>query len=154
MPEALHVQCFNDPFQLPINPSKYPDDIPANVSALQCSKLLIHHKASKLVYDTFKAVTQCLWKQFQEAIHEDYLAELDNSDVVLTVVHPSVIYHHIVDRYAKIDLQMEEENRKNFNTTMDPSKPLAVYTQKQECCQASAADASNPISMVDMVQIG
>ena len=33
MPEALYVQRFNDPFWPPINPGKYPDDIPANASA-------------------------------------------------------------------------------------------------------------------------
>ena len=37
---------------------------------------------------------------------------------------------------------------------MDPSKPLAVYTKKQKRCQAFAADASNPISMVDIMQMG
>ena len=33
MPEVLYVQLFNDPFQPPINPGKYPNDIPANASA-------------------------------------------------------------------------------------------------------------------------
>ena len=33
MPEALYVQHFNDPFQLPLNPGEYLDDIPANASA-------------------------------------------------------------------------------------------------------------------------
>ena len=37
---------------------------------------------------------------------------------------------------------------------MVPFKLLAVYTKKQECCQTFAADASNPISMADMVQVG
>ena len=37
---------------------------------------------------------------------------------------------------------------------MVPSKPLAVYTKKQEHCQAFAANAGNPISMVDMRQMG
>ena len=130
------------------------DVIPANASAQWQSKLLILHKASKLIYDTFKVVTQCLQNQFQEAIHENYLAKLDDPDVGLTNVHPSVIYQHIVDRYAKIDLRMADNNQKQFNTPMDPSKPLAVYTKKQECCQAFAANAGNPISMADMVQKG
>ena len=57
MPEALYVQHFNDPFQPPINPGEYPNNISANVSAQQWRKLLIRHKALKLVYNTFKAVT-------------------------------------------------------------------------------------------------
>ena len=110
MPEVLYVQHINDPFQPPINPGEYPDDIPANLSTQQRSKLLIHHKVLKLVYNTFKAATECLWNQFQEAIYKDYLAELGDSDVGLTNVHPSIIYQHIVDRFANIDLRMAEEN--------------------------------------------
>ena len=59
MLKALYVQCFNDPFQPPLHLGKYPDNIPTNASAQQCSKLLICLKALKLVYDTFKVVTQC-----------------------------------------------------------------------------------------------
>ena len=154
MPNMLYIQHFNDPSQSPGNPGEYPDDIPANMSAQRQSKLIICHKAVKLIYDTYKAVTQCLWNQFQEAIHEDYLAELDNPDVGLTNVHPSIIYQHIIDRYVKIDLCMANDDGKQFNAPMEPSKPLAVYTKKQEHCQAFAADASNPIRMADMVQMG
>ena len=60
MLEALYVQGFNDPFQLSINPGKYPERIPDNISTQWWIQLLIHHKASKLAYETFKAVTQCL----------------------------------------------------------------------------------------------
>ena len=108
----LYVKHFNDPFQPPLNPGEYPNNIPTNMSAKQCSKLLICHKASKIVYHTFKVVTQYLGNQFQEAIHEDYLAELDDPDVGLTNVHPSVIYQHIIDGYAKIDLHMADDNQK------------------------------------------
>ena len=69
--------------------------------------------------------------QFQEATHEDYLAELDDPDDGLTNVHPSIIYQHIVDQYAKIDLLMANNNQKQFNTPMDPSKPLAVHTKSR-----------------------
>ena len=36
---------------------------------------------------------------------------------------------------------------------MDPTKLLAVYTKKQEGCQAILADASNPRTIADMVQM-
>ena len=49
---------------------------------------------------------------------------------------------------------MVEENRENFNTLMHPIKPMAVYTKKQECCQAFAVVAGNPTTMVNMVQTG
>ena len=66
----------------------------------------------------------------------------------------SIIYQHIADQYAKIDFKMAEENRKTFNAPMDLTKLLLVYTKKQECCQAFALDAGNPITMADMVQTG
>ena len=109
---------------------------------------------AKLVYNTFKAVTQCLRNQFQEAIHEDHLAELDNPDVGLSNVHPSVIYQQIIDRYVKINLRMADDNHKQFNAPWTPPNCWLSTQKKQEHCQAFAADASNPISMVDMVQMG
>ena len=41
-----------------------------------------------------------------------------------------------------------------FNELMDPTKLLMVYTKNQEQYQAFASDAVNPITMVDMVQMG
>ena len=49
---------------------------------------------------------------------------------------------------------MAEDNRKNFNVSMDPSKLLAVYTKQQELCPAFAANARNSTCMADMVQTG
>ena len=61
----------------------------------------------------------------------NYLAKLDDPDVSLTNVHPSVIYQHIINQYAKIDLRMANSNGKKFNAPMDHSKPLAVYTKNR-----------------------
>ena len=49
---------------------------------------------------------------------------------------------------------MGEGNKKTFNKPMDPRKSLAVYAKKQKWCQAFAADAGNPISMTDKVEMG
>ena len=49
---------------------------------------------------------------------------------------------------------MAEENQTTFHNPMDPTKPLVVYTKKQECCQAFTEDAGNPITMVNTVQMG
>ena len=49
---------------------------------------------------------------------------------------------------------MAEDKHKLFNEPIDPTKPLAIYTKKQERCQALAADSGNPITMADMVQTG
>ena len=67
LPKVLYVQCFNNLLQTPLNPSVYPND-----------KFLIRRKMSKLVYNTFNLVTQCLQDQFQEAIQKVYFAELGN----------------------------------------------------------------------------
>ena len=147
MPNVLYVQCFNKLFGQSTDPGKHPDNIPTNASAQQWSEILIHHKAAKQVYDTYKTMIQCNHNQFQKAIDEDNLAELDNPDVGLTNIHPSIIYQHIMNWNAKIDLKMAEQNQKMFNEFMDPTKPLMVHTKKQERCQAFVADAGNPIIM-------
>ena len=103
MSKALYLQHFNNPFQQLFNQGKYPDDIPANASAQQCSELFIYHKVAKQVYNTFKAVTQCLQNQFHKAIHEDCLAELDDPNIRLTNVHPSVIYQHTYKWWRRIE---------------------------------------------------
>ena len=76
-------------------------------------------------------VIQCLHKQFQEAIHEDYFMELDDPNVGLTNELPSVIYQHIIDRYAKIDFKMADVNCTTFNEPMDLKTPIVVYNKKQ-----------------------
>ena len=106
---------------------EYPDNSSANASAQWWSKLLIHHNAAKQVYDNYKAVIQCLYNKFQEANHEDYLTELNDPDIGLLNIQPSIIYQHIVDWYAKIDLKMAQEIQRTFNEPMDPTKPLAMY---------------------------
>ena len=105
MPEMLYVQHFHEPFQQPIDLGGYPNNIPANASAQQRSELLIYHKVAKQVYDAYKVVLQCLCNQFHEAIHEYYLAKLDNPNISLTNIHPSIIYQYIADRYANINLK-------------------------------------------------
>ena len=65
-------------------------------------------------------------------------------------ISPLDAYNHIVDHYAKIDLKMEEYS-KVFIELMDLTNLLAVYTKKQEQCQALAADAGNSMIMADMV---
>ena len=59
-PDALYFQCFNEQFAPPNNPGKYPHDIPATALAQCRSKLLIWCKAAKQLFDTYKAVAQCL----------------------------------------------------------------------------------------------
>ena len=87
-------------------------------------------KVNSLSTNTFKAVTQCLQNQFQKVIHKDYLAKLDNPDVGLTKVNPIVIYQHTIDWYAKIDLQMVEENRKKPYCACGPLKTIGCLNKK------------------------
>ena len=75
-------------------------------------------------------VTQCLQNQFQEVIGEDYLADFDDPDIGLTNVHPSIIYQHIVDRYAKIDLHMADDNWKQFNAPHGPLQTIGCLHKK------------------------
>ena len=86
------------------------------------------------MFEIYKPVVQCVQNQIQMANDEDYLVELNNLHVGLIDIQPMDIYNHIINCYAKIDLKMAEDNCKQFNESMDPTKPLAVYTKMQECC--------------------
>ena len=63
-----------------------------NALAQHRRELLIHHKAARQLYDTYKSVVNCLHNQRQEAIHVDYLAELEDHKVGLTNALQSAMY--------------------------------------------------------------
>ena len=71
-------------------------------------------------------------KLIQADIHEEYLVEDKDPHVSHADIKPMNIYNHIINCYAKIDLKMAEDNRKLFDKLMDPTKQLAIYTNKQE----------------------
>jgi hypothetical protein len=82
------------------------------------------------------------------------IAELDDPDEGLNDVEVRDLYDHIMDRFAKISQQEIDDNLKSFNEGIDPSRPLAVYTRKQELCQETASDAHVPIDEATMVTTG
>ena len=85
-------------------PRKISDNILADASAQCRRELLICNKAAKQLYDIYKWVIQSLHSQFQEVINEDYLAELDDPNISLIKVHPS-INHFKNDREKLKSLQ-------------------------------------------------
>ena len=64
MPEMMYMQVFNELFRQPIHLGEYPNDILANASTQWGGKILIHHKVAKQMYNTYRAVIQCLHNQF------------------------------------------------------------------------------------------
>ena len=87
------------------------------------------------MFDTYKAVLQCLCNQFQAAIHLDYLAELDDPGVGLTNLITS-----------STSQKMMENNKAKVLEPMDYTKLLVVCIEKQ------ATYVRNLITMADMVQ--
>jgi hypothetical protein len=61
---------------------------------------------------------------------------------------------HILTTYAQISQPDLDENMTDFHSSIDSGLPLAVYTRKQEKCQAFAADAGVPISDKTMITTG
>ena len=61
------------------------------------------------------------------------------------------IFNYILTQYANITILMHHENKKEFEKPMDPTKPLVLYTKKQEKCQTFAMDAKEPIFSKIMV---
>ena len=131
MSQVLYIQCFNKLFEPPKNLGEYHNDILVITSTGHWNELLMQHKTQKQTFDTYKVIIQCLHTQFQAAIHENYLAELNDPDVGLTNVLPSDIHNHMVDWYAKIDLKMAKNNKAKFHEPMNPTKLLVVYTKNK-----------------------
>ena len=59
-----------------------------------------------------------------------------------------------MDRFAEISQIEIDTNLANFNDGIDPSKTLAVYTQKQELYQEIANNAYVPMIEATMVTTG
>lgn len=92
--------------------------------------------------------------QMQEAFDPFIYAELDDPDEGLTNVDIRAFIAHIIDRFATISQTEIDDNLIKFNTGIDPSCTLAVYTRKQELCQEFAADAEVEIPASTMVSTG
>jgi hypothetical protein len=61
---------------------------------------------------------------------------------------------HIVMTYMQISQPNLDNNLTNFDTSIDPSLPIAVYMRKQEKCQVSALNVGVPIFDAMMVTTG
>ena len=84
----------------------------------------------------------------------DFFAELNDPTEGLAGVTIRQFSDYIKLNYGKATQEEIDNNLVTFNQGIDASKPLAVYTRKQEICQEIAEDANIPISETTMVSTG
>ena len=89
--------------------------------------------------------------QAANAIDLVYYAEVDNPNKGLNDIKIRILTDHICHWYCQIAQDDIDANMVCFNEGIDPTLPLAVYTQKQGTCQEFANDAGVPISKQMMV---
>jgi hypothetical protein len=128
-----------------INP---PAATPAREAA--CASNLADRKA----WNTYIIVRTIARDQFAAAIDNVYYVALNDPTEGLNAITLRDLVNHIRTTYATISQPEIKDNMSEFNTGIDPTLPLAVYTRKQEKCQTLALDAGVPISEATMVTTG
>jgi hypothetical protein len=88
------------------------------------------------------------------AINNVYYAALDNPTKGLNAVSLRNLATHIRRTYATILQPDVNDNMQDSMTENNAMLPLAVYTHKQEKCQAFAQDTEVPISEATMITTG
>jgi hypothetical protein len=134
-------------------PPTYPL-IPAGATAQAREELQATNISGRKVWATYRLVLAIAQDQFAATIDDVYYTILDNPTEGLNGVDLCTLVQHILTTYAQLSQPNLDDNMTDFNTGINPSLPLAVYTCKQEKCQVFAADAGVPISNKLMVTTG
>ena len=92
--------------------------------------------------------------QFAAAIDDVHYSILDDPTEELNGINFRTLVQHILTTYAQISQPDLNDIMNEFNISINPGLPLAVYTHKQEKCQVFATDAGIPISDELMVTTG
>jgi hypothetical protein len=142
---ASYIAPATAPPDNPINP---PAAAPARKAA-QAANL-----AKCKAWNTYTIVCTITHDQFTAAINNVYYAEIDDPTKGLNAISLCDLVTHICSTYATISQPNVDNNLAEFVTGIKPSLPLAVYTRKQEKCQAFAQDACIPISKATIVTTG
>ena len=146
----FYATDYGSAFVPPVVPRDYPH-LPAAATSWQKCEASEWHKQDLLEYWEYGAAMVCCHNQLQKAIHEDYLAELEDACLGLAKIMPKEIFDHIISCYTKITIPMWNKNWREFKQPMDPNKPFVVYTKWQEKCQSFAANAKKPIREATMI---
>jgi hypothetical protein len=143
-------QALNIPH---IEPPAYPV-IPEGATTADCKELCATNAAACKTWSTYKIVLTITCNQFVAAINNVYYATLDNPTKGLYAVNHRTLVMHIFNTYSQISQPDLDDNMTKFHSSIDSSLPLAIYTRKQEKCQAFAANSGVPISDKTIITTG
>ena len=83
-----------------------------------------------------------------------YYAELKDPEKGLNVINIHIFLNLTLDQYWNIGQTDINNNITQFNQTIDPSLPLAVYCHKQDYCKDFATDVNVPVYETTTVTTG
>ena len=105
MDPTIYATDYGGMFVPPVDPGDYPR-LPAAATSHQKDKALACHKQELLEYHEYGAIMVFCCNQLQKAIHEDYLAKLEDACLGLGKKMPKEILDHVIAHYAKITIPM------------------------------------------------
>jgi hypothetical protein len=150
---VLYAQRNGANFNIPAAaPPEYPLNAPAAAPTHEAMRAA--NLAKRKAWNTYLVVATITHDQIAAAIDDIYYAALDNPTKGLNAISLRDLVNHICSTYATISQPEIDDNMTEFNTGINASLPLAIYTRKQEKCQTFALDSGVPILEATMVTTG
>ena len=87
MDKTIYAIVYDEVFVPPVDPRDYPY-LPTITTVHQKEEAFVHNKHELLEYREYGVIVVCCHNQFQKAIHEDYLAKLENTRLGLAKIIP------------------------------------------------------------------
>ena len=138
-------------YNLPANAPPDTPHIPVGTMVLMERNLCAQHAIESKNWAIYKRTRRLIVDLGRKAFEDFVYAELDGTDEGLDGVEIRDLHDHVMDRFALILQEEIDENLCIFNIGIYPTKPLTIYTRKQELCQETPADANVAISEATMV---
>ena len=96
------------------------------------------HGEVRRVFEKYETMDEALNYQVIETIEDNYITELRNKYIGLTVVKTIYLVRHIMDRYGEISETDLKENQKIFDEALDTITLIDKYFERiYDCIQYS-----------------
>ena len=148
--QARNGQAYNSTLFAPTSNPVFP----IGSTVAQREEIKEINKVDVKNYDIYKSDGRCAVDIGARAFEDWVFPELNNPTECLAGVTIRQFLDYIKLSYGKSTQEEINNNIVTFNQGIDASKPLVVYTRKQEICQEISEDANIPISATTMVSTG
>ena len=154
MKPALYQTLSAVPFIHPIDPGPLPAYNPnIRYTAAERETVATEHKENRRIFDNCTNVDHALKKQLVEAVDEIYLEEQRNRYTGYLTVTSRDLITHLLRRYGKISASDISRCNQRMNEPLDPTMPIDIFFKRIDECIELAADAENPFSEKQVLQV-